>query len=356
VAEDAAAGGQREGRSATTMTVQFGIYINNRQPVLMGDRYPPTELLKAAELCEELGFHSVWVGDSPLAKPRLEPVTTLAAVAARTTRIRLGTSILQPHLRNPLWLAYSWATLDQLSGGRTILGVGIGSGSEQMLQRECDMAGIEKRRRGKHFEESIELVRRLWTEDEVSHQGRGYKLDRITLGVRPVQKPTPPIWIGAGLAGERRPTGAGGTDTFEFRGYAGPFERVARLGDGWFAGGFPAPEDCARIWPEIKQRARELGRDPQALTPIVSITTNVARDGEAAWAEARAMRQKYTGLPISPELVDRFLVGTPDVVIRKLNAFVAAGMRHFMINLQSEDLVGQIRTFAREVMPPFARA
>src|SRR5438094_230462 len=110
------------------MALNLGIYVNNRAAVFLGEEYSLGRLLEAAVLAEELGFDFVSVGDSIIAKPRYSPIPVLSAIAACTQRIKLATGILQPHMRHPWLLAQEWATLDVISGGRTILGVGLGTG------------------------------------------------------------------------------------------------------------------------------------------------------------------------------------------------------------------------------------
>ena len=113
------------GDGATDRPLEFGVNLNNREPLIAPD-YDLPMLLDLAERVEELGFDSVWVGDSLFSKPRYEPIALLSAISQRTSRVRLGTACMVSSTRNPLYLALEWATLDQLSGGRTILGTGVG--------------------------------------------------------------------------------------------------------------------------------------------------------------------------------------------------------------------------------------
>lgn len=192
-------------------------------------------LLDLAVEAESLGYHSVWLGDRLLSSPRYDPIVTLAAIAARTRSIRLGTAILQNHMRNPVVLALEWGTLDTISGGRTILGLGLGGGKPETIARDCEVAGFPKTQRGKIFEEGIEVLKALWTEESVTFEGKFYRLRDVALGYKPVQKPHPPIWVAAGYYNPVEPgTGPTGyhvpADAGKFR---GPLERVARLADGW---------------------------------------------------------------------------------------------------------------------------
>src|SRR5205823_14169355 len=141
-----------------------------------------------AVAAEEYGVDFGAVAASSLAKPRYMPIPVLSAIAARTRRIKLATGILQPHLRHPVLLAEDWATLDVLSAGRTILGVGLGTGDRAMVVREYELVGVPKARRGQAFDEAIRLLQRLWTEEHVTFEGAIFRCEDVTLGYRPVQR------------------------------------------------------------------------------------------------------------------------------------------------------------------------
>ena len=121
--------------------IEFGVNLNNREPLIAPD-YDVPMLLDLSEAVEELGFDSVWVGDSLFSKPRYEPISLLSAISQRTSRVRLGTSCMVSSTRNPLYLALEWATLDVISGGRTILGTGMGN-PEEGVRREFEALGVE---------------------------------------------------------------------------------------------------------------------------------------------------------------------------------------------------------------------
>src|SRR5438270_7327552 len=146
---------------ADSKPIQFGVNLNNREPLIAPD-YDLQALLALSETVEELGFDSVWVGDSLFSKPRYEAMSLLAAISQRTQRVRLGTACLVTSMRNPLYLALEWATLDQLSGGRTILGACMGN-PEAGVRREFNALGLDFRQRASLFEESLHVLKALWT-------------------------------------------------------------------------------------------------------------------------------------------------------------------------------------------------
>src|SRR5262245_31842378 len=154
-------------------------------------------LLAVAERAAQLRFDSIWVGDSVLARPRHEPITLLAAVAAKVPRVELGTAVLLPALRNPVLLAHQVATLDQISEGRLILGVGIATDVPN-IRAEFTAAGVPFEKRVGRLREGLALARELWTGKAVSWEGR-WKVDGGVLGPTPHRPGGPPIWIAGSL-------------------------------------------------------------------------------------------------------------------------------------------------------------
>src|SRR5436309_1421191 len=145
--------------------VKFGILLPTREAVMSG-RSDPSIIFQLAERAEALGFHSVWVGDSLTARPRVEALTTLAAVGARTRRVRLGTSVFLAALRHPILLAHQLASLDWLTGGRIDLGIGYGRAKEPTQEHEFEILGLSAGARIKMSEELVQVMRRLWREND----------------------------------------------------------------------------------------------------------------------------------------------------------------------------------------------
>src|SRR5438093_6968614 len=157
--------------------VRIGVVLPTREAAMAG-RPDVGPLLEFAARAEELGFDSVWAGDAPFARPRFEPLTLLAAVAARTRRVTVGTAILLPVLRSPLLLAHAAATVDRVSDGRLVLGVGAG-----WVQQEFDALGVPFDQRVGRLLETIEICRRVWRADDesVSFHGKYFSLDDVHL-------------------------------------------------------------------------------------------------------------------------------------------------------------------------------
>ena len=250
------------------MALRIGYLLPTREAVMEG-RPAAAPMLALAERAEALGYASVWVGDSVLARPRHDPLTLLAAVAGRTRRVELGTAVLLPALRNPVLLAHQVATLDQIAEGRVILGVGIASDVPN-IRAEFEAAGVPWDKRVGRMLEGLRLCRALWRGEAVDWDGRWTLRDAV-LGPVPHRPGGPPIW----LAGAAPAT----------------IERVGRQFDGWFPNSH-APADFAVTWQQMRAVAREAGRDPAALTGATYLTLAIDEDpGSRRGAHRRLPRQ-----------------------------------------------------------------
>jgi alkanesulfonate monooxygenase SsuD/methylene tetrahydromethanopterin reductase-like flavin-dependent oxidoreductase (luciferase family) len=306
-------------------------------------------------MAEQAGLDFVSVGDSITAKPRYTPIPVLSAIAARTSRVGIATGILQPHMRHPVLLAQDWATLDVVSHGRTLLGVGLGTGDPASIAREYELVGIDKRQRGKAFDETIQLLKRLWTEESVRFDGEIYHLDDVGIGYRTAQQPHPPILIACGGYVPKR-AGFGPNDfyTESTAGtFTGPFERVARLGDGWITGIVTAEEYRAALG-YIRQTAadrygRTLGSE---FVAMVNLWLCVGPNAEAARQEGQSVLEAYHLRPFDEETIDRWLLhGSPEGCADRLVEYILAGANAFQIVIASYDQERQIRALAEQVLP-----
>jgi len=333
----------------------LGIYVNNRAAVFMRETYSLAKLLEAARLAEQLGFEFVSVGDSPLAKPRYTPIPVLAAIAAQTSRIRLSTGILQPHMRHPVMLAQDWATLDELSGGRTWFTVGLGTGPPELVAHEYQVIGIPKKRRGVAFEESIEIIKRLWTENTVSYAGSIFRFENVTLGYTTAQQPHPPVIIACGGYIPRQ-AGTGPNDFFsEARAgtFHGPFDRVARLGDGWITG-IITPDEYRTTLALIRTIAAERYQRTldASFRTILNCFIHVADDAKTARREGIAFLEQYHRRPFDDETVRRWLIyGSPEECAERIQRFAEVGVQSFQLVPASRDPLAQIERIAERVMP-----
>ena len=312
----------------------FGFLLPTREIVMSQEIPNFLQILDLAEQAEALGFASVWAGDSVLARPRFEALTTLAAVAARTQRVQLGTAVLLPVLRHPVVLANEVASLDLIANGRLILGVGIG-GNNSTVAQEFAACGVSIAHRVGLFEETITLMRRLWTEPEVTFQGRYFQVQSARLGLRPLRKSGVPLWL------------AGSVDN--------ALRRVLRLGDGWLPIS-SSPHAFTADWERLQVFGQEMGRDAQDLHRCVYTTLNVNADVVQAERELRTFIESYYGISYEEQARRNGLcAGSAEHCIAWLEAFIAAGAQSIVVRFGSPDQAGQLVRFARDVLPHVQR-
>ncbi|MBV8087203.1 MAG: LLM class F420-dependent oxidoreductase [Chloroflexi bacterium] len=243
--------------------MKFGITIPNNWGV-----EDVRQVIELGKLADELGYDSVWtmdhlfnigfVRDRLDNKPYYHPLGILSFLAAVTSRVTLGTSVMVLPYHNPVELAKYAATLDQLSGGRFILGVGAGGTRE-----ESDALGLPWQRRGAMANESMRVMRELWTTDFPAFHGKDWNFENLRFSPKPVQNPLP-MWVGGASAGAMK--------------------RAATLGDGWHPNGV-APENYRAAADQVRAMAEEAGRDPRCL--VMSARANIRMNPPAGAAPSR---------------------------------------------------------------------
>ncbi len=335
--------------------LEFGVNLNNREPLIAPD-YDVPMLLELSELVEESGFDSVWVGDSLFSKPRYEPISLLSAISQRTSRVRLGTSCMVSSTRNPLYLALEWATLDVISGGRTILGTGMGN-PEDGVRREFEALGLDYVRRGTLFEEGLAVLRQLWTEGRTDFKGTFLRYDDVSfysgteLGpLMPIQQP-PPIWVVSNprLKGDAPP------DVIERR-LDAACRRIVEYGDGWLTCcRAQHPNELVEQLEAIERYADEHGRDFSRLTISYQVTMNIGdSEDEARRAFDDYISKYYPELSKAMDLSSWGPVGTPDQIADWIRTFAEAGVDYFVCRFGAIDQFAQVERFAKEVLPLFS--
>jgi probable F420-dependent oxidoreductase len=284
-------------------------------------------LLELAVRAERLGWDSIWIGDSLLARPRHEPLTLLAAVAALTRKVDLGTAVLLPALRNPVLLAHQVATLDQIAQGRVILGVGIARDVAD-IRAEFAAAGVPFEKRVGRMLEGLRLCRELWTGKPVSWEGR-WTVTEGVLGPTPHRPGGPPIWLAGALPAS--------------------LERAGRHFDGWLPNG-SSPAEWTRQWGEIKAHAQAAGRDPDQLTGAMYLTLSVDDDAARASQRLDAYFEQYYHQPAATiRTRQASYAGPASGASEWLAAYAAAGARHLVLRFAGDherhlDLLSGIRT------------
>ena len=303
---------------SAAVSVPFGIALPNYGPLAA-----PATLLRLAHLAEDLGVDSIWVsdhlvapvgvasiypydrrpdpqpGDMGVIEEFYEPLTTLAFLAGATSRVRLGISAYVMPYRNPIVTAKQVATIDRLSGGRLILGIGVGWLAEEFAALDVPFA-----RRGQRTEDYVAICKALWSGDEARFDGETYRLAPVRTGPRPVQEPHPPLWIAGNSA----------------RG----IERAARVGDGWH-GIDLAPHELRPLATRARERAAAYGKT----SFTVSIRKGVLPGGP-------------TGSP---------LYGDRDSIRRDLDAYRDAGLDYLVAGLRraqsADDVTRALEDVAR---------
>ena len=295
---------------------------------------------------EDLGFDCAVSIDHLLLTPPayactwLEPLSLLSALAGVTRTMRLGTMVLVLPLRNPAYFAKEWATLDLLSGGRSILGIGVG-----WHEDEFALMNVPYRERGPRMNEAIELVTALWAGDRVTYEGKYYRVRDLTIDPKPAQKPHPPIWIG------------GGTQPSE-KIYAQTvpnidpvLRRIARYADTWVPHSSATPEMVREDWAKVQRFAKEAGRDPARIGRVYSNFVWVLRKGEKP-ESAIPYFSVYSGMDLDYWRT-HYLLGEAEEVAERISARIAAldgGVDTVVLNPLDWG-TEQLELIASEVLP-----
>ena len=287
-------------------------------------------------LPEKIGFDHLWLGDSPrlsfFDRAHADCLTLMAALAAKTSKIRIGTVPLIMALRNPVLLAHSLATLDVISAGRIIIGV---SAAHQYpyAQREFTACGVPYHERAGRLNESIQLIRRLWTERTFTFAGKYFQFEELGVEPKPIQKPIP-IWVAAG-------------DN------ENALRRVARLGDGWFTVAHTAEEFTERRR-KIDQHASDYRREGKTIPSALFATFHLSSDGATAEEEGWSLAERYFRQPRSKLSHLSAFFGTPEQCARKLRPYIDAGLTSIVARLIAPDAQAQMRLFIEELRPRLA--
>ena len=297
---------------------RLGYLLPTRERV-MERRDETASLLALAEKAEGLGYDSLWVGDLLLARPRHDPLTLLAAVAARTRRPELGTAVLLPALRNPVVLAQQVATLDRLAEGRLILGVGIAPDVPN-VRAEFEAAGVPFDKRVGRLVEGMALCRALWTGKPVTWPRAGaagrWTVQSSVLGPTPHRPGGPPIWIAGAVTASR--------------------ERAGKLFDGWFPNS-PLARDYAAQWAEVVAAARAAGRDPATLTAAIYLTLSVDDDTRRADDKLNAYLRDYYGVdPLETRKRQKSFAGPAAAAAAWIKSYADAGATHIVLRFAGD--------------------
>jgi probable F420-dependent oxidoreductase len=254
---------------------------------------------------EALGFRDLWVTENTLDHVFcFDPVVVLSWAAAATTRIGLGASVVVLPVHHPIHVAHQWASLDYVSGGRAILGLGLGR-AHHYAQFQ-----VPTERRVRRFQEGVALIRKLWREREATYRGTIYALEAGSMMPRPVQRPSLPIWLGVG--------------------HPDALRRTARIADGWMGSGGSTIAAFAEAVPVLRAALEAAGRDPAGFPISKRVFVAVDERPEVARAE---LDRWFTTVYRNPAGTDASGIhGTPEVVRERLEEMVEMGANHLLLN------------------------
>ena len=275
---------------------------------------------------ETLGYDSLWlqeriIGDFTM----LEPVTLLSYVAGITTRLKLGTSVILLPLRNPVQLAKAYSSLDVMSGGRAVLGVGLGGGH---LGSHEDVLGYSREGRVTRFTEAVQIIRLLWTEPKASFQGRYWNFKEISMEPKPLQKPRLPIIFGGH--------------------HDNALRRAVKYADGWMGAGSSSAASFIREASRIRDFLDEAKRDPASFH--VSKRVYLAVDKDKARGEQRIREwfsRRYKNADLGPKVS---IWGSSAECAEKIQEIVHAGAQHIVFNPMFDEME-HLEICAKEIMP-----
>ena len=316
--------------------MRFGILLPTRRIVMEGGKPGQfKEIVSLAQTAEQAGLDSVWVGDSLTAKPRLEPLSTLTAVAMETERVRLGTAVLLPALRHPVHLAHQAATVDFISGGRLILGAGVGGAFNDAQQSEWRHAGIDIRTRASRFEEVVEIVKRLTSGETLDFDGEHFSLESASIAPKSPQDGGVPFLIASHWRA--------GRDS--------QFARAARLGNGIICIS-DHPNEYKKVVDRVEYHVESLSREPKELERTFYMTVNLGPDSDEASSEADRFLKLYYGMNFWGDRWGPY--GPSELTVERISRYREAGAETMIVRFAAFDQERQLHQFLEDVVPHFS--
>ena len=312
---------------------EFGVFLSAEKPSFQG-------LLDEVLLCETLGYHSIWISDHLIGMyanpgdPRLECWTTMSALATRTSSIKLGQLVMCNLFRHPSLVAKSAATLDSISGGRLILGLGTGwhEGELKAYGYPFESAATRVRK----LDEAAQIIKLMWTEEAPSFEGKHFSIEKAFCSPKPVQTPHPPLLL------------AGSGEELTLR-------TVAKHADiSNFAAWMGSPMDFQRKMNVLRKHCSRVGRRFDSIRPSWAGYTLISRDhSEAEMSMKRYTRNMETRYGFESAGRVPPLHGAPTDIIEQIQAYIDEGVSLFMIRFMGEDMYREAKLFAEEVVPSF---
>lgn len=326
--------------------MHVGVNLNNREPLLT-DEYTAADMLDLSTEAESLGYDSVWIGDNLLERPRLEPLTSLAGMAANTDSVGLGTACMITPMRNPVQFAQAWTTLDTLSAGRMILGACLGTPTD-LGRKQYETVRVPFRRRATVLEEGIEVMKQLWETGTVTYDGDHFQYEEVSFDtgneqypLRPVQD-DPPIYVASNPS-------VHGKEPVQDR----AVRRIVDIGDGWLTCcRADHPNDYEQQWNAVADYATDQGVNPDDVGTAYQVTLHVADETETAEEQMHEYIADYYPAMYDPDgMADWGPMGTPAEVAEWFETFNELGCETFVVRFGAYDQREQLQRFADEVLP-----
>ena len=318
----------------TSEKLKLGILLPTRGLLLNNDR--PTSIQPVLDMAKEVesaGLDSVWVGDSLTAKPRLEPLSTLSAIAAQTNTVRLGTAVMLMGLRHPLLLAQTMATVDLVSQGRLIIATGIGGAFNDAQKKEWESVSVNSSRRAGRLEEMLYLIKSLNRGENITYHGRHFDIDDTVMLPVSVRDSGVPILLACHGRSKVRDI---------------QIQRAAKLGDGIISIS-DTPEEYAEVVKDFHQSVSQLGRDISEVQTTMYMTINMDENVGRAKADAEEWLLGYYGANIWGNRWGPF--GDPQRVLDRIIQYKDAGAETVIVRFASFDQDGQLNDFLSKIAP-----
>lgn len=295
------------------MAARIGYLLPTREAI-MENRPEAGPLLRLAEQASALGFDSAWVGDSLTARPRHDPLTLLAAVAARVPALTVGTAVLLPMLRNPVILAHQIATLDQIAEGKLILGVGFAA-DRPNIRAEFAAAGVPFEHRIGRMLEGLRLCKALWSGQPVDWDGR-WTTSQAVIGPTPASPGGPKLWIGGNLPAS--------------------LDRAGKYFDGWFPIAPSAPDFAVGLR-HVRDVAGDNGRDPDSVSGAMYLTVSLNDDSAKADDRLNNFLTRYYDQPAAAtRRRQACYAGPPSGLASWLRSYVNAGASDLVLRFAGD--------------------
>ena len=316
---------------------KLGVLLPTRG-LLLADQRPSSiePVLALARRVEESGLDSVWVGDSLTAKPRLEPLSTLSAIAAQTKRIRLGTAVMLMGLRHPLLLAQTLATVDLVSQGRLVIAAGIGGTFNEAQRNEWESVSVKPSTRARRLEEILQILKGLENGERFSFHGRHFDLDNTVMLPLPTRRSGVPILLAC----------HGRSSVRDIQ-----IDRAARLGDGIISIS-DTPLEFRDVVSQFYETVVTLGKDVNQVETTMYMTINMDEDRVTAEADAEEWLLGYYGANIWGDRWGPF--GGASQVVERIQEYKDAGAQTVIVRFASFNAEQQLESFLSKVAPVFA--